>query len=88
MYFVGGTAHWSKSEQGPEGCTAGRAGARTCQGVLWLLEVSSVATRSSCSEGCAGVRTLCAGPRTFTSSSVLNPRMCHLTSDACYVSAR
>lgn len=39
--FVGGTGHWSKSEQGPEGCATYRAGARTRQGVLWLLEVSS-----------------------------------------------
>jgi hypothetical protein len=86
--FIGGIGNWSKSEQGPEGCITWRAGTRTCQGALWLLEVSSSAAGSSCSEGCAGVRTPCPRPRTFTWSYVLNPRKCHFTSDACYVTAR
>jgi len=88
VYFVGGTGHWSKSERGPEGCATCRAGARTHQGVLWLLEVSSCTASLSRSEGCVGARTPCPRPRTFTSSYVLNPRMCHFTSDACYVTAR
>jgi hypothetical protein len=86
--FIGGTGNWSKSEQGPEGCVTWRAGARTCQGVLWLPEVSSSAASSTCSVECVSMRTPCPELRTFTSSCVLNLRKCHFTSDACYVTAR